>query len=116
MAVIRRSRGRKTTEAQESPKATEPLQSIAYKAELAAEEPRAKTTGRTDPDTLILKYKEKIVNRKTAIRSHCVECMGGSPGEVARCTSDDCSLWAYRMGESPNDRRTIAAKLKRGEV
>lgn len=79
--------------------------------------PREESSGsdRTDYDRIILSYKEKATNRKNAIRSHCVDCMGGLVQEIARCTSTDCSLYAFRMGKNPFDSRTIEAGQKRGE-
>lgn len=108
MAVLRRSRTRRAGEEQ----ATESAQELASEG---GEEIKVKLL-RTDPDAIIARYKEKVVNRKSAIRAHCVECMGGSVGEIARCTSYDCALWHYRMGDNPNDQRTIRAREKRGEV
>lgn len=105
MAILRRSKARlagATTQ--------EPVQSIAI-----AEEARTKSN-RTDPDAIILKYREKAVNRKSAIRAHCVECMGGYIGEIAHCTSESsCALWPFRMGENPFDQRTIKAREKGGD-
>lgn len=49
-------------------------------------------------EKLIAGYKDRIKNPITAIRSHCVECMGGAPREVADCTSTACSLYPFRMG------------------
>lgn len=36
-----------------------------------------------------------------AIRRFCLDCMGGSSAEVARCTSVGCSLFGYRLGKKP---------------
>lgn len=70
-------------------------------------------SGRTDYEAVITRFKEGATNRKGAIRAHCVECMGGAVYEVARCTSTTCSLHPFRMGENPNDARTVAAKAKK---
>lgn len=35
---------------------------------------------------------------KKAIRLFCLECLGGSPGEVKGCTDRICPLWPYRLG------------------
>jgi hypothetical protein len=43
-----------------------------------------------------------------AIRTKCLDCMGGSPGEVRRCNIPGCSLHEYRFGSNP------ALKGKRG--
>lgn len=49
---------------------------------------------------IIRRYKERITNPISAIRSHCVECMGGQVQEVARCTALECSLYPFRMGKN----------------
>ena len=49
---------------------------------------------------IIQKYKDRIKNPISAIRSHCIECMGGQVHEVARCTSPQCSLYPFRMGKN----------------
>lgn len=49
---------------------------------------------------IIRKYKDRITNPVSAIRSHCVECMGGQVQEVARCTALKCSLYPFRMGKN----------------
>jgi hypothetical protein len=36
-----------------------------------------------------------------AIRSFCLDCMGGNRAEVRRCTSVGCDLFPYRMGSNP---------------
>ena len=36
-----------------------------------------------------------------AIREKCIDCSGGSPGEVRRCPVKQCALWPYRMGTNP---------------
>lgn len=37
-------------------------------------------------------------SRKSAIRAHCLECMGYQSGEVPRCTAPGCALYPYREG------------------
>ena len=49
---------------------------------------------------IIQKYKERITNPISAIRSHCVECFGGQVHEIARCTATQCSLYPFRMGKN----------------
>lgn len=61
---------------------------------------------------VIARFKAAATNRRAAIRSHCVECMGGAIHEVKRCSDTGCSLYPFRMGENPFDARTIAAKAK----
>jgi hypothetical protein len=60
-----------------------------------------------DEMRIIAKYKDRIRNPLTAIRSHCVECMGGAPQSVAECVSEGCSLWALRMGKNAYDARVV---------
>lgn len=40
-------------------------------------------------------------SRPAAIRVKCLDCSGGSPTEVSKCTAIDCALWPYRMGCNP---------------
>ena len=49
---------------------------------------------------IIQKYKDRIKNPISAIRAHCIECMGGQVHEVARCTATQCSLYPFRMGKN----------------
>lgn len=35
---------------------------------------------------------------KAAIALKCIDCCGGQRAEVAACTIDKCSLWAFRPG------------------
>lgn len=35
---------------------------------------------------------------KRAVRSKCVECMGGERNRAATCENVDCTLWPYRPG------------------
>lgn len=35
------------------------------------------------------------------IRQNCIECQGGSPGEVRQCRATGCVFWPYRMGSTP---------------
>ena len=37
-----------------------------------------------------------------AIRRHCVECMGGHYGDIAKCRRWQCHLHPYRMGRRPD--------------
>lgn len=51
-----------------------------------------------------------------AIRDHCLECMGGSKGDVRKCGLTVCRFWTYRMGKNPR-RAGIGGRrpLNRGE-
>ena len=72
---------------------------------------KARKSGKRDEsvrdaeERIIAKYKSRIKNPTTAIRSHCVECMGGSVREVSKCTAPDCSLYPFRMGTNVMDMR-----------
>lgn len=50
------------------------------------------------------------------IREHCLECMGGSPSEVDKCTAPKCNLFALRYGvdPKPNKARSKQAAKKFG--
>ncbi len=37
-----------------------------------------------------------------AIRYQCLECLGWSPTQVRYCTSEQCSLYPYRLGTNPS--------------
>ena len=64
--------------------------------------------------------------RAAAIRSMCLQCMGGSPMEVRLCVSSPCPLWPYRMGTDPwrapmsEEQRAAAAermtRMRQGET
>lgn len=70
-------------------------------------------SSRTDYDGICNKYRASATNRRSAIRAMCVICMGGMIQEVAKCTSQQCPLFMFRMGDNPNDARTIAANAKK---
>lgn len=40
-----------------------------------------------------------------AIRAKCIDCCGGSLGEVRKCVAVDCPLWPLRMGCTPKGLR-----------
>jgi hypothetical protein len=67
-------------------------------------------------DEVIRRYRERINSPLTAIRAHCVECMGGSVHEVARCTSKDCSLHLLRMGINEYDARRVKKRKDKDDV
>ncbi len=73
---------------------------------------RSREDGRRGKEVLLAEeriirgYKDKIKNPITAIRSFCVECMGGGVREIASCTAKDCSLYPFRMGTNTMDIRT----------
>ena len=61
---------------------------------------------------IIQKYKDRINSPITAIRSHCVECMG-AVRSVESCTSVSCSLHPFRMGVNVFDARHKKAKSEK---
>lgn len=72
---------------------------------------------KVDYPQIIASYKDDATSYKNAIRSHCVDCMGGLVQAVKDCSAspdkeDHCSLWPFRMGENPFDARTIKARNK----
>lgn len=34
------------------------------------------------------------------IRTHCIDCCGGSRKDVRECNIRNCNLWKYRMGKT----------------
>lgn len=52
-------------------------------------------------DDIERKYKKKIRSPLTAVRSFCIDCMGGSMVGVRECTSCNCPLWPFRLGKNP---------------
>jgi len=38
----------------------------------------------------------------SAIRSHCLECVGYDRAEVERCTDPGCWLYPFRFGTNPS--------------
>lgn len=55
----------------------------------------------TDEERIVQRYKDKIRNPQTAIRAHCVECMGGQPYYVKDCTCPKCALFPFKLGKNP---------------
>jgi hypothetical protein len=39
-----------------------------------------------------------------AIRRRCIDCAGGSPGDVRTCSFTTCPLHPFRLGKNPNRR------------
>jgi hypothetical protein len=55
-----------------------------------------------DDEKIVRRYKARIGNSPLrAIRSQCVECMGGMVKEIAICPTKCCSLYRFRMGKMP---------------
>ena len=49
-----------------------------------------------------------------AIRLRCLDCCGGQPGEVRKCTATGCPNWPFRMGKNPWRRPASEAKREAG--
>ncbi len=48
-----------------------------------------------------------------AIRLKCLDCMCQNAAEVARCVCPDCSLFPFRMGTNPfNKKREYSEEYK----
>lgn len=71
------------------------------------EKPTTHSTAFLKEERIIQNYKSRVHSPLTAIRSHCVECMGGSVHEITDCTSPDCSLFPLRMGKNAFDKRVV---------
>ena len=63
-----------------------------------------------DKARFIQTYKDRIKNPTTAIRAHCVECMGGYTKEVDACPSKQCALYPFRLGKNPFHKRVSDVK------
>jgi hypothetical protein len=46
-------------------------------------------------------YRDRIRSPLTAIRAHCVLCVGGSPKGATNCGVVFCALWPFRTGKNP---------------
>lgn len=62
-------------------------------------------------------------NPVKAIRLKCLDCSGGSSGEVDKCPVKQCPIWPFRYGRNPfrtrrelsdEERERLAAQLARG--
>lgn len=52
------------------------------------------------------------MSRQTAIRAKCLDCSGGSPADVRRCSFKDCPLYPYRITqEAGRGQKAKAIKL-----
>lgn len=50
----------------------------------------------------------KALTPITAIRAHCVECMGGSVMEPKNCAAILCALHPFREGDAQQGRRPLS--------
>ena len=51
---------------------------------------------------------EEIKSPLKAIRTFCIDCMGGQVREVKLCPSQICPLHAFRMGKNPYRKRELS--------
>lgn len=49
----------------------------------------------------------KITNPAKAIRSFCIDCMGGRVDYVTDCPSGNCALHDFRMGKNPYNKKDL---------
>src|SRR5882672_4763556 len=47
------------------------------------------------------------------IQAKCLDCCGGSAGEVRKCTATGCPLWPYRLGTNPLRERRVMSEEQR---
>jgi hypothetical protein len=78
----------------------------------------------TDPRCLTVAELNALGRHKRpllrAIRGLCIDCSGGSPGEVRHCAMVACPFWPDRMGSNPfvsremtpEQRENSAARLR----
>lgn len=45
---------------------------------------------------------EKHLTPLKAIRQKCIDCACGNKAEVRKCIAENCPLFIFRMGHSPN--------------
>ena len=55
-------------------------------------------------------------NPLKVMRSFCLDCMGGQPSMVKKCTSLGCNLWPYRMGTNPFRPKKTTGFVTRGRT
>lgn len=55
-------------------------------------------------ETLETTYRNRVRGKLTAVRAFCVLCASGAKAARA-CSSVDCALWPFRMGNNPFRRK-----------
>lgn len=100
-----------------TPQAEEVEEEAAPVVAMSQEEPAVYATEnpRVDYERIVAEYKAKATTPKNAIRAHCVDCMGGMTAEIRRCTSHDCALYPFRMGENPFHARSKHRVAENGQ-
>lgn len=48
----------------------------------------------------------------SAIKTFCVDCLGGQPRLVKDCTAKNCPLYPYRTGHNTNSKRTMTEEQR----
>ena len=48
-----------------------------------------------------------------AVRLYCIQCFGGSVGEVDGCTSPNCQFWPDRFGSPKTAKALVVAEKKK---
>ena len=57
----------------------------------------------------------KILTPLKAMRAKCLDCCCDQPREVELCTcKDNCPLWPYRMGKTPQGEKTRSISTATG--
>lgn len=52
----------------------------------------------------------------TAIRNHCLECVGYDAAEVRRCTAPECWLYPWRFGKGPATAARVGEIVDHGAI
>ena len=53
------------------------------------------------------------LTRLKSIRKYCLNCCNDSVDEVRKCTCKSCSLYEYRLGKIPLEKKLIKSKAIR---
>lgn len=54
----------------------------------------------------------RVLTKAKAIRFKCIDCSGGFPSEVAKCTCHDCVLYPFRFGNEKGLERIYVDEKK----
>lgn len=52
------------------------------------------------------------INRRKAIREHCLNCSNWNTAEAKDCQHTDCPLYPYRLGQGPQDSKARAKAIR----
>ena len=52
---------------------------------------------------------KNLMSPVKAIKNHCLDCSGGTPSEVRKCSNTECTLYPFRQGSNPS-RKGIGGK------